>query len=53
KESIDAFAETLLKICDEAETNPELLLQAPLTTPVRRLDDALAARQLNIRWLGV
>jgi glycine dehydrogenase subunit 2 len=52
KESIDSFAETLLKICDEAETNPELLLNAPLTTPVRRLDDALAARQLNIRWMG-
>ena len=50
KESIEGFADALLKIANEAKTEPETLLKAPLSTPVRRLDDALAARNLNIRW---
>jgi glycine dehydrogenase subunit 2 len=50
KDSIDAFAEALRKIVEEAKTDAELVRNAPYTTPVRRLDDALAARNLNIRW---
>ena len=49
-ESLKSFADTLLKISEEAKTNPDLVLNAPLKTPVRRLDDALAARNLNIAW---
>ncbi|MFP4527088.1 MAG: aminomethyl-transferring glycine dehydrogenase subunit GcvPB [Candidatus Kapaibacterium sp.] len=49
-EAIEEFAQTMLKIADEAENNPEILTNAPQNTPVRRLDDALAARKLNIRW---
>lgn len=52
KESIDKFAETLIKIAKEAETQPELVLNAPSATPVKRLDDALAARDLNISWFS-
>ncbi len=48
KETLDVFARALLAIADEAETNPALLLSAPVTTPVKRLDDAMASRQLNI-----
>ena len=48
KETLDVFADALLSIADEAETNPALVLSAPVTTPVKRLDEALASRQLNI-----
>jgi glycine dehydrogenase subunit 2 len=50
KETLDAFAEALLKIDEETKTNPEIVLRAPHTTPVKRLDDALAARQVNVRF---
>jgi glycine dehydrogenase subunit 2 len=48
KETLDIFAQALLSIADEAATTPELVLSAPVTTPVKRLDEALASRQLNI-----
>jgi glycine dehydrogenase subunit 2 len=44
KETLDAFCDIMLKIADEAKTNPELLKSAPHHTPVRRLDEATAAR---------
>jgi glycine dehydrogenase subunit 2 len=44
KETIDRFAEVMEKIAGEAEKNPEMLHEAPVTTPVRRLDEAVAAR---------
>jgi len=50
KESLELFAETMNKIAEEARTNPELVTTAPLTAPVKRLDDALAARKLNVKW---
>ncbi len=48
RETLDAFADALIKINEEIKTNPELVLKAPYTTPVKRLDDALAARQVNV-----
>ena len=48
KETLDAFADALIKIDQETKTDPEIVLKAPHTTPVKRLDDALAARQINI-----
>jgi len=50
KESLDAFAEALLQAHREAHEDPELLHEAPVTTPVRRLDEARAARHLKVRW---
>lgn len=44
KESLDHFAEVLETIAEEAEKSPEKLHEAPLSTPVRRLDEAVAAR---------
>jgi len=52
KEVLDAFAEALRAIRDEALTDPELLHQAPHTAPVRRLDEVRAARQPILRWQG-
>jgi len=50
QETLDAFAEALLQAAREAETDPDLLHDAPVTTPVRRLDEARAARHLKLRW---
>jgi glycine dehydrogenase subunit 2 len=50
KESLDAFAEALLQAAREAEREPDLLHDAPVSTPVRRLDEARAARHLKLRW---
>lgn len=50
KETLDAFIDAMAKIAQEAKTNPALLTEAPHTTPVRRLDEVLAARELNLRW---
>jgi glycine dehydrogenase subunit 2 len=50
KESLDGFAAALLRAAGEAESQPDLLREAPVTTPVRRLDEARAARHLVLRW---
>jgi glycine dehydrogenase subunit 2 len=49
-ETLDAFADALIAIAAEAEADPELVRGAPHTAPVRRLDEAKAARQPNLRW---
>lgn len=46
KQSMDRFIEAMLKIADEAHTNPDLLHEAPHHTPVGRLDEVKAARDL-------
>jgi glycine dehydrogenase subunit 2 len=50
RETLDAFCEAMIQIAQEAEKSPELIHAAPVTTPVRRLDQTLAARQPNLRW---
>ncbi|NUL81397.1 MAG: aminomethyl-transferring glycine dehydrogenase subunit GcvPB [Armatimonadetes bacterium] len=52
KQTIDSFAGALKTIAQEARENPDLLHDAPLTTPVRRLDETAAARNLRLRWQG-
>ena len=49
-ETLDAFAEALIAIAAEAETDPGQVTSAPHTAPVRRLDEATAARHPNLRW---
>ena len=44
KETLDEFIEVMRTIADEAAQNPEILHKAPLTTPVRRLDETTAAK---------
>ncbi|HUP44742.1 MAG TPA: aminomethyl-transferring glycine dehydrogenase subunit GcvPB [Thermoanaerobaculia bacterium] len=50
KEELDAFCDAMLAIAREAEERPELVRSAPHTTPVRRLDEARAARNPILRW---
>ncbi len=52
RESLDHFVTALEQIHREAATKPELLRTAPHATPVGRLDEAQAARQPDLRWLG-
>jgi glycine dehydrogenase subunit 2 len=49
-EVLDAFVEAMAKIRAEAEQHPALVKGAPHATPVRRLDDVRAARELDLRW---
>ncbi|MBN1380394.1 MAG: aminomethyl-transferring glycine dehydrogenase subunit GcvPB [Deltaproteobacteria bacterium] len=52
KETLDAFCDTMIRIAEEARENPEQVKSAPLTTPVRRLDEVLAARRPDVLWKG-
>jgi glycine dehydrogenase subunit 2 len=49
-ETLDAFAAALVAIAGEAESDRDLVTGAPHTAPVRRLDEATAARHPNLRW---
>jgi glycine dehydrogenase subunit 2 len=49
-ETLDGFADALIAIAKEAETSPDLVTGAPHGAPLRRLDEATAARQPNLRW---
>ena len=50
KESLDGFGAALRQAAAEARSDPHLLHEAPVTTPVRRLDEARAARHLRLTW---
>jgi glycine dehydrogenase subunit 2 len=49
KETLDAFADTIAQILREAREDPSIAQTAPHTTPVRRLDEAGAAKRPVIR----
>ncbi|MGH2867929.1 MAG: aminomethyl-transferring glycine dehydrogenase subunit GcvPB, partial [Solirubrobacteraceae bacterium] len=49
KETLDRFAEIVAEILREAREDPEVARQAPYSTPVRRLDEAGAARRPVVR----
>jgi len=48
RESLDAFISAMRAIVQEAKTDPELVRNAPHQTPVRRLDEARASRELDV-----
>jgi glycine dehydrogenase subunit 2 len=49
RESLDRLADAFDSILAEAEEDAQILLEAPYTTPVRRLDEAEASRRPVIR----
>jgi glycine dehydrogenase subunit 2 len=49
-EALDAFCEAMLEIAREAEEDPDLVRGAPYTAPLKRLDEATAARKPVLRW---
>jgi glycine dehydrogenase subunit 2 len=52
KDTLDAFADALIRIAEEARTDPELVKSAPHATPFGRMDEVRAARELVLCcWL--
>ncbi|MDO8963802.1 MAG: aminomethyl-transferring glycine dehydrogenase subunit GcvPB [Coriobacteriia bacterium] len=49
-EDLDRFADAMIAIAKEAADDPDLLHGAPYTTPVRRLDEARAVKNPDLRW---
>lgn len=49
-ETLDEFIDALIKISKEADESPELLKNAPINTPVRRIDEVGAARKPILKW---
>lgn len=49
-ETMDGFIETMIKIAKEAKENPSILKDAPHNTPVGRIDEVRAARNLILKW---
>jgi glycine dehydrogenase subunit 2 len=49
-ETLDGFADAMLRIADEAASEPGLLHEAPAGTPVRRVDEVKAAKQPRLVW---
>ncbi|MCP4639623.1 MAG: glycine dehydrogenase subunit 2 [bacterium] len=47
KETLDAFCDAMIEIAAKVESDPEGLHQAPVATPVGRLDEVKAARELD------
>jgi glycine dehydrogenase subunit 2 len=47
---LDAFAEAMKDIDAESRENPELVIGAPHSTRIGRLDEAAAARKPILRW---
>jgi glycine dehydrogenase subunit 2 len=50
RQTLDAFADALIHVAQECESNPETVKTAPHRTAVSRLDEVTAARQPNLRW---
>ena len=51
-EALDDISNAFIAIAKEAQETPEIVLSAPNTTPIRRVDDALAARNLDINYFA-
>jgi glycine dehydrogenase subunit 2 len=52
KASLDSFIEVMKTIVEEIKSDPEKVKTAPHNTPVSRLNEALAARELDINYTG-
>ena len=50
KETLDAFADAMLRIAEEAASDPQVLKDAPHRRPVRRLDEVKAAKRAIVKY---
>ncbi len=50
KKVLDDFADTMIKIAEEIENNPEDVLKSPKTTPIKKVDETLAARHPDLTF---
>jgi len=52
KETLDKFVDTMIKIAQECGQNPDKILDAPHTTPVKKIDEVTAARHPDLNFKG-
>ena len=50
KETLDAFADAMIRIAERVDSDPGSLHDAPVSAPLRRLDEVSAARRPVLRW---
>jgi len=50
KQTLDEFIEAMVAISNECSQHPELVIHAPSSTPVKRVDDVKAVKELKVRW---
>ena len=50
KETLDEFAEAMIRIAEECKTSPELVKTAPHTAPLKRLDEVKAVKEPVLRY---
>jgi glycine dehydrogenase subunit 2 len=50
RQTLDAFADALIRVAGECAADPDMIRSAPHTTAVGRLDEVAAARRPNLRW---
>lgn len=51
KEKLDEFVDTMIEIAKIAKDNPEEILSAPHTTPVKKIDEVTAARHPDLKFI--
>jgi len=51
KETLDEFVEVMLRIAKEIEQNPDIALNSPQKASVKKIDETLAARQPDLKWV--
>ena len=51
KEVLDNFVSVMLDIAKKSETNPKEIISAPHSTPVKRIDEVLAARKPDLKFV--
>ena len=52
KQVLDEFVDTMIKIADEIDNTPDEVLKSPYTTPVKKIDETLAARKPDLTFRG-
>ncbi|MEA3431258.1 MAG: aminomethyl-transferring glycine dehydrogenase subunit GcvPB, partial [candidate division WOR-3 bacterium] len=50
KDTLDRFVDAMIRIQKEAKQSPDILHRAPENTPVRRLDEIKAVKELKVNW---
>ena len=50
KKTLDRFIDAMLEINEKINTDPDSIRQAPINTPVTRLDETKANRELDLKW---
>jgi len=48
REMLDAFIEAMIELAEEADNDPDILRNAPMTTPIGRLDEVAAAKNMDL-----